>query len=184
MKWLLVISLLLVSINVHASRARGFFVGTGFSLVDVGVDDFFENRVNFKGAEIIAGYKYNNYLGLDLRYGLSPAKESFFAGEDPETGRDLVNEAELERFISYYFRPEIANDIAKLYLLLGQTSVTITTEDENGVKTTSDESGSSWGVGFGLWVNRKFDVTFEYRQLLTTELESFTTNAVNIEYRF
>ena len=184
MKWLLLVCILLLSSQTHASRERGFFIGTGFSLIDVGVDDFFDNRVNFKGVEVIAGYKYNGYLGLDVRYGLSPADESFFGGEDPDTGLDLVSEADFENFISYYYRPEIANDIAKLYLLLGQASVTITTTEEDGSSTTRDERANSWGVGFGLWVNRKFDVTFEYRQLLSTENESITINAVNIEYRF
>ena len=167
----------------HAAR-DGLFIGAGFSLVDVGVEDFFENSVEFKALQLSAGYKFRWWLGVDARYGLAPTSESVFVAVDPNTNREIGEEVNLDEYISYYYRPELANDIAKIYLLIGQSDITITRESEEGVSVTQSDSGTSYGIGIGLWINRKLDVTFEYIQLLDTPTDSFTSTGFNIEYRF
>ena len=185
MKRLIFLALLFSSVGSHASRDRGFFLGGGFSLVDVGVVDFYDNSVEFKSGELVGGYKYNAYLGFDVRYGLSMTDEIVSIGTDPNTGREVGVDASLDSFISYYYRPEIANDIARLYLLIGQSSVTVSRENQElGISGEASESGFSYGVGFSLWLNKRFDVTLEYRQLLKTEFDSFASSGVGLLYRF
>ncbi len=183
-KLLFIVALVVASSLTYAARDRGIFTGAGFALVDVGVEDFFENRVEFKAIEFSLGYKYNNWLGIDARYGLAPTSETVFVAVDPDTNREIGEEVDLDNYISYYYRAELTNDIAKIYILLGQSNITITRESEDGTSVSETGSGTSYGVGFGLWINRKLDVTFEYKQLLETEEDSFTSTGFNVEYRF
>ena len=184
MKWFVVFCALVASQTVMASRERGFFMGAGFGLLDAGVSDSFDNNALFKTTELSFGAKYNWFLGFDVRAGLSPTDETISLGVSRETGLEVSGEATIDSYLSYYYRAEWAGEVAKLYMLLGSTEIDVSVENEAGVTTEASTSGNSYGLGVGVWINRRMDFTVEYKQLLDTEADSFTIVSANIEYRF
>lgn len=184
-KYLLPLLILGLVDATSASKDRGLYVGGGVSMVSVGVKDPFSNEVNFKTGEVLLGYKYNAYLGAEARIGRS-LQDEVLAVNDLETGlRDSVD-SRIDQYTSIYYRAELANEIAKIYLLLGQSEVSTTLEfDESGlddIETT--ESGFSYGIGFGLWLDEKMNLNFEYKSLVDTEDDAFTGGSITADYRF
>ncbi len=171
--------------NAEASKDKGVYLGAGVNLVNVGVVDPFNNEVNFKAGEFIVGYKYNNYLGLELRGGKSFQKESIRV-EDPDTGLRGSVTSDIDSYSSIYYRAELSNEIAKLYLLLGQSKVDTTVEFESAGAEPIElsESGLSYGVGFGLWLDERMNLNFEYRLIVSTDSDSFIAGGINADYRF
>lgn len=166
-----------------ADKDKGVYAGAGINFVNVGVLDPFANEVNFKTGDLQLGYKYNSYLGIELRYGASLQDEVISV--DDGSGFDSSVTATIGQYTSIYYRPELANEIAKLYMLLGQTSLQTSLEvesDESTIETS--ESGFSYGFGFGLWLDEKMNLNFEYKILVTTSADSFTATSLSADYRF
>ncbi len=174
-----------MALCVHASKDKGVYVGGGVALVNVGVVDPFSNEVTFKTGEVLIGYKHNPYLGIELRYGVSAQEESI-AVDDPDTGLEESVSASIESFTSVYYRAELANEIAKIYFLLGQSSVSTELEFDEGdraIITTSD-SGLSYGIGFGMWLDERMNLNFEIKNLVDTDVDSFVSASLSADYRF
>ncbi|MFL0809506.1 MAG: porin family protein [Agarilytica sp.] len=179
---LLLASLFFVNTS-WADKDKGVYVGAGINFVNVGVLDPFANEVNFKTGDLFVGYKYNPYLGVELRYGASLQDETISV--EDENGFDSSVTATISEYTSVYYRPELSNEIAKLYLLLGQTSLKTSLEIDSDVSTIETaESGLSYGFGFGLWLDEKMNLNFEYKVLVTTSADSFTGTTLNADYRF
>lgn len=176
----------LIAASVHAAKDRGTYLGAGFGLVNVGAKSPFGSDVTFKTFEMQLGYKYNKYLGFEVRSGLSVQDESL---ESDTTGVGLSGsvDASIDSYLSYYYRAELANEIAKVYFLLGQTEITTTLEFDDGSGRPSrqtTESGLSYGVGFGLWLNERMNLNFEFKTLVDTESDAFTSGSVTADFRF
>ncbi|MFL0810090.1 MAG: porin family protein [Agarilytica sp.] len=170
-----------------ADHEQGFFVGGNVALVSS--DTYAEQNnsdkeVNIPSLELVAGYKYNNWLGLDLRYGNGIASQE-------EDITDGSVDYSVSSYQSFYYRPEILNKEAKLYFLIGYTSfeasAEATTDDGSGetvVETTFSESGTSYGIGAGWFVGDDLVVNLEYRQLVDTDEETFSVVTFGADYRF
>ncbi len=183
MRTLIFTVVMLMAISVQASKDKGMYIGGSFALIDVGAKGLFENDVTFKAGEILIGYKHNQYLGMEIRGGRSLQGE-VISIED--SGQELSVEASIDRYISYYYRAELANDIAKVYLLLGQSTIqtSLDFEDDLRADNESSESGMSYGIGFGLWLDERMNLNFEFKTLLDTDSDAFTSGTVSADFRF
>lgn len=185
MRTLIFLVFMLAAITAQASKDKGMYIGGSFSLIDVGAKGPFANDVTFKAGEILIGYKYNQYLGLEIRGGRSLQGEVIsVAGNTP--GQEFSVEASIDRYISYYYRAELANDIAKVYILLGQTGIKtfLDFEDDGLSDVEGSESGLSYGIGFGLWLDERMNLNFEFKTLLDTDSDAFTSGSVSADFRF
>ncbi len=173
-----------------ADHARGPYVGGNAaytstkSIVPANAN---ENKIKLPALELVAGYKYNGWLGVDVRYGLGMASR-----DQAFTGNTGHVEYKLDSYQSFYYRPEIVNSEAKLYFLLGYTTIDATTESFTGTgdAATSDgeisysESGTSYGMGVGWFIGREMVINVEYRQLLDQDAEEFSVVTFGADYRF
>lgn len=185
MRKILLLTLVLFSATAFASKDKGIYLGGGFNLVSVGIKDPFSNTVDFKSGEILLGYKYNPWLGLEVRGGQSLQDETLELGRQ-DTSLTRTAKAKIESYSSVYYRAELANEIAKLYLLLGQSNIEtslkfplLPTENRN-IK----DSGISYGIGFGLWLDERMNLNFEIKTLVKTDSDSFTSGGISADYRF
>ncbi len=169
-----------------APHDRGFFVGGNLGYViteDLMVTGVEEDEINFRAYEINFGYKYNNWLGVDIRFGSGLTDRSFdnTGGGDTEFG--------LGSYSAIYFRPEITNNDARLYFLIGQTSFDVTSVNIDSTGASSNPqsgsySGASYGMGAGWYNGPDFSVNLELRKLMDDEDGDFSSVHLGFDYRF
>ncbi len=189
MKKLCVIALSLIALPVLADNNRGFYLGAGGSIIDDyqdGVDDM----SNIKAVEILGGYKYNDALGVEVRFGKGKTiGTSSFYFDDKGVVQSGSVEREIGNYTSLYYKPELVNDEAKLYALLGYTHVNTsgTVKDATGKQVRSVDgsaSGFSYGVGVGFVINEHVNINFEYKNLSDEISGKPNVASVNLDYRF
>lgn len=83
---ILIGSVLALSQGAMADRERGVYIGGGLGQADIGVDNFLGGKIPVKTAELFAGYKYNNWLGLEVRMGASLRDETYALDSTSPTG--------------------------------------------------------------------------------------------------
>jgi opacity protein-like surface antigen len=110
----------------------------------------------------------------------------FNAGHTAVTGEV---EAELGKYKSIYYRPEMVNDEAKLYGLLGYTQldVTVANKDTAGKElssATTSYSGFSYGVGIGFVFADRFNINFEYKNICRDLYDKANAATISLDYRF
>lgn len=152
--------------------------------MNVGAQDRYRNDVQFKVGEVFLGYKRNRFVGIEVRTGYSLNDEVIAFESDENQGIDATSKASFSNYISVYYRAEFANEIAKLYLLLGQTQLTTVSEFADSPDITQTDTGFSYGFGFGLWLDERMNLNFEIKNLVTTDTDSFFSGGINADYRF
>lgn len=167
-----------------ATEDKGFYIGAGLEIVNVGAEDFFSNDVNFPVGQINFGYKHHRFLGLEVRAGGSLTEEVVAFDENTDSGRPVSADSSITSFYSVYYRAELANEIAKLYLLVGQTAVETETSFDGSLISNRSESGPSYGLGFGLWINEDVNLNFEYKVFVDYGDGIFSSVGLNADYRF
>jgi opacity protein-like surface antigen len=203
MKKLCVIALSLLALPVLADNSRGFYLGLGGSVIDDyqdGVDDM----SNIKAVEMLGGYKYNDALGVEIRFGKgkTTATSSYSLGIDSKPSpRNVYSfEREIGNYTSIYYKPELVNEEAKLYGLFGYTigktsgsSRIDLVEDNQGKWVTksstsksseSSFSGFSYGIGVGFVINEQFNINLEYKNICNEISGKPNLASVNVDYRF
>ncbi len=185
MRFLLCVLFSAVVLNAQASKDKGVYLGGGVALVNVGVVDPFDNEVTFKTGEVILGYKHHPYLGVEVRYGESVQEETI-AVRNAVSGLDESVSASIESYVSIYYRAELANEIAKIYFLLGQSAIVTELEfdDSNEPIVETSDTGLSYGIGFGLWLDERMNLNFEIKNLVDTDADSFVSAGLTADYRF
>lgn len=192
MKNLTVLLLSLISAYAAADNTRGFYLGGGLGFTrfqDSSEFDHGTNGLRFRTIELFGGYKYNSPLGLELRVGGNYPKRDRTETVD---GQTLEHEYKIDQYESLYYRPELANEEAKLYGLLGysrlkrtQATTNLTDGSTFGEAETSEtESGLSYGVGVGFVVNMDYNINFEYRRIIDKSDYKANVAAINFDYRF
>lgn len=191
------LSLLLLSASLSADdQQRGFYLGAGAALVSEGqrisVDlDDIDRR--YRLGNVFAGYKHNSALGLELRYGgglQTERRDVLFPDETSSAGAvPALARAAIDDYQSVYYRPELTNEIAKTYLLLGYSQVKTSGSIRDGqdnllLEHSESDSGASYGLGIGFVLDRRFNLNFEYLVLLDSRGERLTTTGASIDYRF
>jgi hypothetical protein len=119
------------------SSLNGFYLGGGVSKTR---NDF--NSAEFTPVELFGGYKYNPYIGGEIRVGSSSERQK------------------ISNFESVYYRTESANSVGKTYLLIGYTHLDLETDAGN-----YNLNGLSYGAGVGFIINDYFNLNLEYKVL-------------------
>lgn len=163
-----------------ADNIHGFYAGAGLSAINNDEHSSFSSQDLWVG-EIIGGYKYNDSLGLELRYGSgitvhSEKTYTFVNNEDIVTENDLLK---IDRYAAIYYRIESINETGRLYGLLGYTDINLETE---GI--SQSVSDFSWGLGLGFFMTPQWNLNFEYRHLADINKVKLTTITASIDYRF
>lgn len=173
MRYVIFASLIFVSNSVLAQsifeKLDKYYVGGGLSIIDTNLTAPNGNDLNYSSVEVLGGYKHSGFLGAELRIGSGLTKET--AGVDQE--------ASISHYISAYWRTETANEVAKIYGLLGYTSLGMDVGEES-----ETQSGLSYGGGIGFVFERDWNLNFEYKWLLDTDDREFTALSANVDYRF
>ena len=191
MKTLCVLALSLLALPALADNNQGFYLGAGASSIK-DYQDGVDNLSQIRAAELFGGYKYNDALGIELRLGSGKkAGTSNVYFDKAGTLQSGNLEREIGSYQSLYYKPELVNDEAKLYALLGYTHLSSTRKvfDAAG-KVIADEgkdgsaSGFSYGVGIGFVINEHFNINFEYKNISEEVSDKPNLASVNVDYRF
>ncbi len=182
MKRLLAAVMSLMSICAMADNERGFYIGAG--MAEFMYDDEVIDVSNARTAEILGGYKYNAALGVEVRYGTG-------VSEGKSSSSDLPGrlKREIDSYYAVYYKPELINDEAKLYLLLGymdmDASETLLAPDGSALSQTDfSQSGASYGIGVGFILTERFNFNVEYRTLPEHNNTETEIVSANFDYRF
>lgn len=187
MKISVAVIFMLFSVVVLADNNQGFYAGAGASVTMF--DDELVDVDNAHAFELVGGYKYNAWLGVDLRVGKGISageSDTYFIGSDEMNGR---LKREVDNYYSVYYKPEVINDEAKLYLLIGYTSMDFSEEIDaaDGTRVSSvsgSESGASYGIGIGFIINKQVNFNIEYRTLPDERDSDPAMASANFDYRF
>lgn len=189
MKKLCVLALSLIALPALADNNRGFYLGVGASSIEDyqdGVDDVSQIRA----AELFGGYKYNAALGIELRLGSgqTTGTSNFYVDPAGDMHHGSL-EREIDSYQSVYYKPELVNDEAKLYALIGYTNLssTGTILDTNGALVSTEDikaSGFSYGLGIGFVINEHFNINFEYKNICEEISGKPNLASINVDYRF
>ncbi|HEY7885755.1 MAG TPA: porin family protein, partial [Cellvibrionaceae bacterium] len=146
----------LCSTAAHADNARGFFAGGGISAINVDQSTTFHKADLWMG-ELFAGYKYNTWLGAELRYGKGLGSETLQFDEswgDIAAVVDIELQMDLNHYRAAYYRAEAINETGRFYGLVGYAEIDYTISYA-GQFTDLEEDGLSWGLGFGFYLTRR-----------------------------
>lgn len=177
MKKAYLLALSLLAIPALADNNRGFYVGIGAS----GISDEQDTPIDttqIRAGELLGGYKYNAALGVELRLG---------KGVKEGVSKDASLEREIGNYQSIYYKPELVNDDAKLYALLGYTKLSSSANQATATAAANEDisySGVSYGVGIGFVINQQLNINFEYKSICKDLDKDPNTASVNFDYRF
>lgn len=208
MKKICVLAAALLSLHAFADNDQGFYAGVGGAIID-DQQDGIDNLSHIKAQEIFGGYKYNEFLGVELRFGSgrtagTTSYNTTYVDQDgkvdPAKRHFYSIEREINHYTSIYYKPELVNEEAKLYALLGYTSVSTEGGTVDNVKSSGDKgwnlvssttkrdsgskSGFSYGLGVGFILNEHFNVNIEYRNISNGISGKPNLLGVNVDYRF
>lgn len=187
----LIVLLGFCSLQAMADNQRGFYAGGGITLVD-DAKDAVEKTDEARAGEIFGGYKYNGLLAAELRVGFGSGTGDYKAfDEDGEFAGKKI-ERDVGEYVSIYYKPEVINKEAKLYALVGYTSMDITYDTfsyPEGVETLDSSvevkaSGFSYGVGIGYMMTKKITANLEWKNLSEKIDNSLHATSLTIDYRF
>lgn len=187
MKISVAVILMLFSNFALTDNNRGFYAGAGASVTMF--DDDVIDIDNAHALELVGGYKYNAWLGVDLRIGKGISageSDTYLVGADELNGR---LKREIDNYYSIYYKPEVINDEAKIYLLIGYISMDFSEQIDaaDGTRISSisgTESGASYGIGIGFVINEQVNFNIEYRTIPDEEDRDPAMASANFDYRF
>jgi len=171
-KTALALALVLLSTTAMADNRRGFYVGGGATRLDTGVQTGSGGTLDFSTLELIGGYHYNWWAGGEVRVGTGLTKDQY-------TNGTTTWDYSVSNHASIYYRPEISNQVAKLYGLLGWGNVKLKTDTASG-----SDSGMSYGAGVGFITSERTNLNFEYRVMLDTSDRKYEAFGINLDFRF
>lgn len=183
---ILLITLSALSTLAHADHKRGLYLGGALALVDsdsIVSTDATRDSVDLPALELMAGYKHNGWLGLELRYGMGTGERDLSTST---AGESLVYSVDSSQ--SIYWRPEITNAESKLYFLLGHSKVNLVEElkvnDQQTAENDFSVSGLSYGLGAGWFFDEHININIEYRVLVDDDETEFSAASLSVDYRF
>lgn len=181
---LFLLSTLTLASIAHADNRQGWYLGGGPGFVDTGVASGDGGTIGFSTLELYTGYKYSGLLGAELRLGTGISGDNGTVISDID-GESVSQDYEydLTHSASFYYRAEAISPAAKIYALLGYSSVGL--EGANDVVVlTNTSNGVSYGGGIGFFIEPKGNLNFEYRTLLSNENYKFEVLSISYDYRF
>lgn len=223
MKKLLLIALSTsLAMGANAADEHKFYAGGGLSLwnVDTGVQG--RTHINLSTLDGIVGYEVLPWLAVEGRAGVGIERDKTEAYFDfyniqPVDGSDdlssfqqdsLILKSELNYYASFYLKPQIKNDIAVFYGLIGFTTYDsefeiiqqtyegqyLINDDDELVVTSYNPMGDptygaysesevsfSMGVGVGFFFHDRYAVNFEWKNLVQSKPFGDTEGELGIE---
>jgi len=186
--YLTLLPLLLAGHCALADNSRGFYAGANASMVSSGdlaiaPDIDGSDDIDLGAIELVGGYKYNGYLGVDVRFATGIIDSSL------QTTNTIETEYSLGSYYSLYYRPEMINTKGRFYGLFGYSSLSVdmANVDEDGNTLAEDsesKSGFSAGIGAGWFLENNLSINAEYRGLLITDDETVMAVTFGLDYRF
>lgn len=128
-------------------------------------------KFNVSSAEGVVGFNVWKMINIEGRLGLGfeGSTETFEYVVDDTTSPPKTKKGgtklNLDQYASVYVKPELKNEIATFYGLLGYTSASASTENAD-FERDLDVSGFSFGLGMGFYVTDDALVNIEYRKLV------------------
>lgn len=161
----------------------GLYLGLGYAYttIDFGVDttfiDFDAFDVATDSIVFLAGYDFNNWIGIEGRYYWNITSAVVEGIND----YGLLDEYKAESF-AFYVKPQYSFDMLSIYALLG-----VTMNDYTLLLQSSEDTLFSWGLGAKFNFTESFGAFVDYTDLgeadflLTTGLSSWN---FGITYKF
>lgn len=185
MRILVLIALVLTSNTALAQsifqKLDRFYVGTTLTAIDGNMKNTDGVSAHFFTLEFNGGYKHSSWLGAEARVGLGITKETIPNPDyDPvpppgTPAQPATVDVKVDHHASIYWRPETANPTAKLYGLLGATTMSV---------NSNSRSGLSYGGGIGFKMYDHWNFNVEYRMLFSDENDDFNAFSAGVDYRF
>ncbi|MDD2399399.1 MAG: porin family protein [Sulfurovum sp.] len=150
--------------EVVEAAPGAFYVGLGYSYMKAESDPFEYQRYDISEGDItanslllLAGYKYNQYLGLEARYTMNVGDPEFDYGSYPSVDLD----GDMTNVGIYAKGMYPITEAFDVYALLGYGQVTIDTDLFGDLS----ESGFQWGLGASYAVTENIGVFVDYTRL-------------------
>lgn len=172
----------------HADNSRGFYAGGNFGITLT--DDFIitetqkpDAKLRMGTLEVLGGYKYNAFLGIDVRVGTG------LVGKTVEVSDTVDADYDLGSYYAVYYRPEMINDYGSWYGLLGYSNVDYSVEIKNANGEVTDKldeskSGMSFGFGVAWFLQNNVNFHIEARSLINSDDISGEIVTAGFDYRF
>jgi opacity protein-like surface antigen len=187
MKKLLLSSLTLFALSQSAlyAEGQGLYLGLGYANTNINLSTYNDIELGDLSTDsivMLAGYDFNEYLGVEGRYYLnsSEAGYEYYLGNTPLSG-----EYKAESF-ALYAKPQYNIAMLNFYALLGVTSNDYTTNSLLG--GDNDDTLFSWGAGVKFNITQSLGAFVDYTNLgesdnilSTTDLSSWN---IGFSYKF
>jgi outer membrane autotransporter protein len=176
MKKLLLLGLSSLAFTAHAWEPT-YYVGSGASSWQFHPHQYGHN-FTIGTLEGQAGIDLTPYTALEARlgFGLNTARETLTI-----EGLDVETELEATYFGSIYFKPQLRNDRASLYGLLGMTTIELDVNDGLESDTYTD---MSYGIGVSFVLHPHVDLTAEWKKLINADEFDARGGTIGFNYRF
>lgn len=167
-------------IPVEEKDEDDLYVGIAYTHLSNDVDHHertTKSEMDFSAVSLFAGYKFNPYIAVEGRYGMTFG--------DPSDERYVVD-ADI-RVMGIYAKPmyNLAPEF-KVYGLLGYAVTNA--DDKEHLLQIDNEGGVSWGLGFAWTISEDIDIFADYLLFYddSTEIFDFVVDSFNIGvvYRF
>lgn len=216
MKKLLLTALSSLAMGAYAADDHKFYAGGGLSFWELKNSEQGDGKINLSALEASAGYEALPWLAIEGRvgFGIERDREEFSTGlynntlnaetELMDFKQDITDaKVELEYYASIYLKPQIKNDTAVLYGLLGYTTYSTTFEgytqtymgsytpstgvitdwNRDGAATalpsdSQSESNFSMGLGVGFYFKDRYVFNIEYKNFAQSAPVGDTENSV------
>jgi len=173
----LLLSLLLVGVQPLAAHAGEYYWGLmiGSATFEQGSDEYQIGMTTVRG-----GYRLNNYLGAEVRGGLSMGSDEVtdVYGNKIEFDVNQIGSA----FIKAMWSP-VDDHRIELYALGGYSTAEMKASAP-GVSVTATKSGPAYGVGMDLYASNRHGIYFEWTNLQEGKFRGvdFTLSHVGLGY--
>jgi len=186
MKQILLSALTFLTLSQTALQAedQGLYLGLGYANtnIDVTASDIDIGDLSTDSIVFLAGYDFNEYLGIEGRYYLnsSEAGYEYYLGNTPLSGNYKAESFAL------YAKPQYNFMMLNIYALLGVTSNDYTTNSLLG--GDNDDTLFSWGAGVKFNITQSLGAFVDYTNLgesdntlIDTDLSSWN---IGFSYKF
>jgi opacity protein-like surface antigen len=177
---LLGLSALAASGSAHAWEPT-YYAGSGVTWWQFGTHGL-SGTLTIGALEGLAGIEFSPYTAAEVRIG---------AGMNSGRRRYVETTFEIETpyFASVYFKPQLRNETASLYGLLGATTIEVNGSFSPSVPDLNNQVGDtytdlSYGLGVSFVASQHCDVTLEWKKLIAAEDFDMRGGTIGFNYRF
>jgi opacity protein-like surface antigen len=166
-------------VDVPSVDSGAWYLGLGVSTMNL-TADLTDEKMDTIGGTLQAGYKYNDYIGAELRYTQNVSKIEYDPGNTviaaiDDYPADFTN-------VGIYLKPSYPIGNFSLYGLVGYGSVTFTNLPQNTDDRT--EGGFQWGAGASYNITDCISIFADYTNVYNdTGIDGhFVTSDITIEF--